>query len=79
MRSNVPAHWTGFAVAHHLGGNITMALSILKQYEATLPVDRKPDLESNGMKLYCVLVSHALFCVVIGVETPRRVVCSESV
>lgn len=51
-RSNIPAHWMGFAVAHHMTNNYTMALEILKSYERTLPVDRKPDIESNNLKFY---------------------------
>jgi N-alpha-acetyltransferase 15/16, NatA auxiliary subunit len=51
-RSNVPAHWMGFAVAHHMTRNYTMAIEILKSYERTLPADRKPDIESNNLKFY---------------------------
>ena len=41
-KSNSKQNWMGFAVAHHLTGKPEMALTVIDQYQATLPKEGQP-------------------------------------
>ena len=55
-KSNSKQNWMGFAVAHHLHGQPGMALSVIDQYQATLPTEgrgcRTKDYEESELTLY---------------------------
>lgn len=57
LKSNVKGHWLGFAIAHHLNGNHTLAVQILEAFEQTQEgVPDNEQYEQSEMVMYKAMI-----------------------
>ena len=52
MKPNVRLNWLGYAISHHVNGNVQLALDILNQYMETLEKGRKGSYDDSEMCFY---------------------------
>ena len=56
-KSNVKGHWLGLAVSHHLNGNHTLAVQILKAFQDTQEeVSENEQYEQSEVLMYKAMV-----------------------